>query len=314
MSDNRKFYGCLIFENRLLQADGNTFENLFFSIMIKHFPEFKKVKPYGKIGDEKNDGFIESEGKFYALYGPENISKHATVTYAQSKIEIDINGLISHWNSTYKLKEIFFVINDKNYGLPPQVHKTIQTLNNKYSTLTISLLTYVDIVNLFEQLDITKMQRILGSVIPSDTEIDLIEFEALHQIVTHLLKNWPPPQLKDSESWKEFDEKVKINHITQTGYLLDRGSHCVGTVEKFLRINVSYKVTVIRDIFVSVYEQSKIVIPDTHEYYSDSRLLYVLEHASPDTNNAAIENAMIGLIAYFFEKCDIFETEKTETP
>lgn len=307
MTEVRKLYGCMMFENRLLRADGDAFEDLFCDLMKERFPGFQKVKPYGKIGDKKNDGFIEEEGKFYALYGPEDITKDVTTRYASTKAKSDVEGLITNWSASYELKEVFFVVNDKGNGLPAPIHEIIKQLNSSYENIKVSPLTFKDIVNIFEGLEVIKMQKILGSFIPT-CDIELIQFDALGDIVQYLFSNWPNFIMKDPKVWKEFDDKIRVNGLNNTGHLLETGSYCVGTVEEFLRKNTGYKVQLLKGIFVNIYEESKVAIPDTHEHYADNRLLYVLEKASPDVNNPTIKNAMIGLLAYFFEKCDIFET------
>ena len=53
------------FKLRIHESNGNAFEDLFCDVMRASNKNFKKVKPQGRIGDRKNDGFIQSEGKYY---------------------------------------------------------------------------------------------------------------------------------------------------------------------------------------------------------------------------------------------------------
>jgi hypothetical protein len=120
--------------------------------MKSRVSSFQKVKPYGNIGDKKNDSFIPESGEFFALYGPEDINKEATVDYAKSKIKTDVTGLVNNWQNSYEIKAVYFTINDKGYGAPPQVYQVISQLQKDFEGIYIQLLTYDDIVVFSENL------------------------------------------------------------------------------------------------------------------------------------------------------------------
>ncbi len=64
----------IFFENKVRKSDGNAFEDLFTQIMNYAEPDFEQIKPWGNIGDRKNDGFIRSKGIFYQVFAPEDIN------------------------------------------------------------------------------------------------------------------------------------------------------------------------------------------------------------------------------------------------
>ena len=47
MNDNEKYFAGLQFENKLLKANGQAFEDLFTQIMTLRYDDFRKVKAYG---------------------------------------------------------------------------------------------------------------------------------------------------------------------------------------------------------------------------------------------------------------------------
>ncbi|EAM4782516.1 hypothetical protein C8470_23630, partial [Salmonella enterica] len=63
-----------MFHLQVYESDGVRFEDLFSKIMYYKSPDFQQVKPYGNIGDRKNDGFIKGQGVYYQVYAPEDAS------------------------------------------------------------------------------------------------------------------------------------------------------------------------------------------------------------------------------------------------
>ena len=50
----------ILFQNKIYKADGQVFEDIFTSIMNYSEPTFRSIKPWGNIGDRKNDGYIHN--------------------------------------------------------------------------------------------------------------------------------------------------------------------------------------------------------------------------------------------------------------
>ena len=75
MTKNQKAKARIFFENRILKADKQAFEDLFTEIMNYKEADFRSIKPWGNIGDRKNDGYIRSRGIFYQVYASEDIRK-----------------------------------------------------------------------------------------------------------------------------------------------------------------------------------------------------------------------------------------------
>jgi hypothetical protein len=108
MTPQEKIVARILFQNKIHKANGQAFEDLFTAIINYAEPEFEAIKPWGKIGDRKNDGYIKSKGLFYQVYSPEEIGK----SYAKviSKLKTDFTGLIKQWSP---VNEFYFVVNDK---------------------------------------------------------------------------------------------------------------------------------------------------------------------------------------------------------
>ena len=107
MNTNEKILAKRLFELTIHKSDGNEFEKLFSKIMSFHDDDFRLIKPWGNIGDRKNDGYIEDKGIFYQVFAPEDIRKSYLSTV--SKIVTDFTGLLTQWP---EVKEFYFLVND----------------------------------------------------------------------------------------------------------------------------------------------------------------------------------------------------------
>lgn len=112
-----KKYLSLQFWKKVHEKNGSEFQNLFSEVMQKAYPSaFQKIKPYGKLGDGGNDGYIPSKGIYYQVYAPESPAEKSSD--AAKKMVGDFNKLRSSgWNEISKIREYNFVFNDKNNGL-----------------------------------------------------------------------------------------------------------------------------------------------------------------------------------------------------
>lgn len=68
MTPEQILYARTMFQNRVLMASAQRYEDLFVAVMTKRIPGFRPIKPHGNRGDEANDGYIRRDGKFYQVY------------------------------------------------------------------------------------------------------------------------------------------------------------------------------------------------------------------------------------------------------
>lgn len=62
MNAQERSIGRVLFKNKIYEANGQAFEDIFTQTMYYAYEEFQAIKPWGNIGDRKNDGYIKSEG------------------------------------------------------------------------------------------------------------------------------------------------------------------------------------------------------------------------------------------------------------
>lgn len=90
------------------------------------FPDFKKIRPYGKRGDEGNDGYRPDEGIYYQVYSPEN--PHEKESEAARKLKKDFEKLKKTWNKISEVKTFYFVFNDKMRGVSIEIEQALTEL------------------------------------------------------------------------------------------------------------------------------------------------------------------------------------------
>jgi len=131
VDDNARAFARHMFRLKVHQADGQTYEDLFVAVMRLSDPDFQAVRPYGNVGDRKNDGFNRVTGAYYQVYAPqEYIGSEKT---ALKKLRDDFKGLKVFWEKLYAVKSFHFVLNDKYRTVGPPLHKLIGSIKKKYN-------------------------------------------------------------------------------------------------------------------------------------------------------------------------------------
>lgn len=306
LTNGDKFVARILFKNKVLQYKGQAFEDFFVSVMTKAEIGFQAVKAYGNIGDRKNDGFVRTTGTYYQVYAPNDISKEKTIEDAVKKLENDFKGLYENWNDMCKIKKYYFVVNDRYEGLPaPIIQKACELNKNPlYSDIEILTFTAKDLQRIFETLDETDMQEIVGFI--PDLSVGMIEYEALNEVVTYLLNAELPENTIGRLVVPDFAEKIIFNNLSkEIEVKLMTGSYQEGILNKYFNENPGIK-DILQKKFNALYLQACEVIVDSQENASDCRCFYILENSAPK-RTMSIFTCIWVLMAYYFSTCDIFE-------
>ena len=141
------------------EADGDGFQLLFEKVMQRTEPTFVPVRPYGNIGDRKNDGMLldESAGVIYQVYSPDDLKQSET----KKKIEEDLAGAVQHWASK-GLKRWVFVYNVRR-GLPPDIPAALVDQGRLYPGIALGHLSSDDLWERLRDLPLQKRSEVLGA-------------------------------------------------------------------------------------------------------------------------------------------------------
>ncbi len=289
-----------LFQNKIYKADGQVFEDLFTSIMSYAEKDFRQIKPWGNIGDRKNDGYIPSKGIFYQVYAPENIQNNYPEVI--KKIKTDFNGLKKQWQTIH---EFYFVVNDKYKGVNADSEQAIVKLIKDNGLNKGGFITAKDLENLLFSLNDDQIIMITGSI-PDPAKIKVLDYSILNEVIQHIMAIPLQQSEKPTLSLPDWNEKIIFNNLTATtANYLNNGYIQVNSLELYLANNSNFLADELRDKLNEIYLDEK-------ENSSGDELFWkIINKASPRIEQS-FQSAAIVILSKYFESCDIFEEPSKE--
>ncbi len=289
-----------LFQNKILMADGQAFEDIFTSIMNYAKTDFQSIKPWGNIGDRKNDGYIRTKGIFYQVFAPEDILK--SYVKVVEKIKRDFAGLLSQWEN---IKEFYFVVNDKRKGVNADCEQAIQDIKTDYNLREAGFLTVKDLENILFKLDDDQIFGIVGNI-PDPASIKRLNYSILKEVIGYIM-DLPLTSGKQANiALPDWDEKIKFNNLTDpVAKLLNNGYFQIHSLEEYLSNNSDFLADSLRDKMNDIYIQEKL------QKDGDKLFWAIVNSASPKASQM-YQIAVIVIMSKYFESCDIFKEPKRE--
>ncbi|QHV97300.1 ABC-three component system protein [Spirosoma endbachense] len=291
-----------LFKQEIYTRHGQSYEDFFVNIMRAYNSNFESVRPQGRYGDRKNDGFDRRTGTYYQVYAPENPLSREKETI--DKLCEDFAGLYNYWNSLYPVKEFFFVINDKYNGVYATVQEQYAAIENAYPGVKCaSFLAHhlEDIFLKFPLSECIKWIHLLPNIDVNDFKISILD-----DVIKHLLKEKTLISSVGFPENPDFDRKIEFNRLGKVyGSLLTTASLHEGTLENYFRVNSAFAKEDLQAKFVMLYREGKEKFADMSDG-SDQTFLHILNEAMP-VQHHGVQDAVLVLMSYFFSYCDIFE-------
>ena len=309
MRQEERYIARIQFKSKLLGANGQSFEDLVIRVLQSSKKDFRPVKPQGREGDKKNDGFIKSTGTYFQCYAPEDLTNKEKDTIA--KLQSTIGELIEFWKDISPVKEFCYVLNDKYVGVFPSIERELAQIEKTYKIKANPFLCK-DIEDEFLALSDNDIIDILGGFLPDYTCINDIDVSAIGEVINHLVNL---PYSKPKETFPDdlnFLLKIKFNNLSEHyGQLLTSASHSDYLLAQYFTYNSNFLKEDLKNVFSQLYKEGLEIINKSLEEKSDIVFDYILKKASP-RNALSIVNAVLVLMAHYFESCDIFEEPKVE--
>lgn len=303
MTQNEKLIATVLFRNRVFRSEGQAYEDLVSSVMCQAIPNFRQVKPQGRFGDKKNDGFDPTTGSYYQVYAPEDLA--TTKDKGVQKLKTDFQGLISYWNSIgMTVRSFRFVVNDKYRGVGPYFYANLNELKKLAPTVDMDIMPSNQLERIFQGLEEIQILNIIGAI-PS-VDVTMLEMDALHCVVNHIMNSDPENPVYTIPTNPNFFLKVEYNGLSD--YVKCRmlnGLISESVIEEYFTNNNNFMKDELRDRFNSYYLLSKAELTSAEP---DEIFWNIYSKALPNRANRAIANAVIALMAYYFQCCDIFES------
>lgn len=300
MNSQEKMLLRVMFKNKIYKYDGQAFEDLFTFVMNYAEKGFQSIKPWGNIGDRKNDGYVKQNATYYQVFAPEDIKKSYPNTV--KKLHADFKGLIAQWSL---VNSFYFVINDKYKGVNADAEQEIQKIKDGHGLENAAILTAKDIENKLFELEEDQIFSIVGWL-PDPSNIKNIDYSILNEVIGHIMELPIQPNIEGKVVLPDWDEKIKFNKLSDTvaGYL-NTASYQLHNLEVYLSDNSDFVADELRDKINEIYQQEKAINSGDYLFMS------MVEQLSPKLTQP-YQNTVIIILAKYFEACDIFEEPKGE--
>jgi hypothetical protein len=315
MDATSKLLARRLFRLRVHEAKGIEFQHLFEKVMQYAHRDFTPIKPHGRVGDRKNDGYIRSSGTYFQVYAPENPTQSAPD--AANKAATDFAALQTHWQGQTPIREFRFVFNDEFRGSPPPLESALAAIRSTHG-IQASVLLAKDLEDLAIGLADDQVADLLGLSIPESGPFDDVDFGLLGEVIQHVLQLKIPIRSDGILKAPEFEKKIGFNGLTvPVASLLRVASYQNEAVADYFAKNSTYARQQLRDQLNAIYVEGRSRLlaghGDTAEL-GDSVFVDLWKRMTPplakapEKQRAAAQEAALIVMAFYFEACDVFES------
>lgn len=140
-----------------LKAKGDAFQGFFEKLMLKAHPnDFLACRPWGNVGDRKNDGYLPSERILFQCYAPNEIRAADAI----KKIKEDFEGAKKYWGKDFD--EWTFVHNAPDGRLGPHIIEALTKLRQDNPKIKIGNFGYEEMLAKFRKLSLQDLDSWFG--------------------------------------------------------------------------------------------------------------------------------------------------------
>jgi hypothetical protein len=284
------------FRNAFLESKGNAFQSLFDLIMGKAYPgQFMPGKPYGNIGDQKNDGYLSSERTLFQVYAPDEMKAKK----AAEKMEEDLIGALTHWEGHFD--KWVFVYNSN--GLTPDVQRKVMELREAHPEIAIETWGWEELRLRFNSLSLDAKQSMYGPALTNEAKQNL-NAEEIQHVLDHIIASEVGVEPVD---FVLPPGKIEHNRLTKsTAGLLMMGFEKAYEVAKYFdQIGDPTYADRIANSFKEKYADLRDADPPKHPDDIFHGLAVWAGIGNTHTSGQLV--AIYTILAYFFEQCEIFD-------
>ena len=291
----RSFYG-LRFHVAFLTKRGSEFQDWFVRLARSALgPEFETVRAYGRMGDLKCDGYWVTTCTVFQCYAPDQLTARKLI----NKITDDFDGARKHWGE--KMQRWVLVHNDIR-GLPAPAVQHIDELRRTNPRIAIETWGEPELLRMKERLGLEDLEALFGHA-PSRSSTDSLGIEDLQPVIDALERIDPDPGQEPIAA--PSAEKLERNSLSGDATVLLRwGRRKEALVARYFandpRPDLGERIAEAFRIHYSTLRNSGLT--------PDEVLLQLQTHAAgSQLGLAKRQGAVLAVLSYFFERCDIFE-------
>jgi hypothetical protein len=296
----RAFYE-MAFDLAFLQKKAQEFQDFFSCIMEKRYPggDFIRIRPWGRHGDRKNDGYLRSRRMLFQVYAPDELEARKCV----AKMQEDFQGALPHWETFF---DTWVFVHNARRGLPPDVLQCILKLDKAQEGIKVVPWGFEDLREEVFRLDAPDLASLLGPI-PSRYDLLNVKYPELEWVLTRLAAESPPSEV---DLRPPSPRKMKANALSSGVHtLLTAGMQASHRVKDLFEQHHDPR---FGDRVIHTFRRKYEEIRDAGTV-GDRIFLELQEFATgglmPTPDRQA---AVLTVLAYLFEACDIFERPRDD--
>lgn len=293
------------FRIAFLEAKGDAFQHLFEKLMSKAHPnDYMACRPWGDVGDRKNDGYLPSGRVLFQVYAPNEL----TAADAIKKINEDFDGAKDHWKAYFD--EWTFVHNAFDGRLGSHVIEVLANLKKKNPKIRIGHCGYEEMLKTFRGLSLQDLESWFGPSLTMEATVN-VGYGDLAAVLKHVSVA-PVPVTSVVQDVSRG--KLEANLLSQA-------------VADFLKVGMQ-KSPLVREFFntwrhptygeqiATAFRNEYLALRDVTPILHPDEIFGRLETWAGGTVNStpAHKAAVLSVMAYLFDECEIFEDAGTVTP
>lgn len=299
MHQVQRAYYEIKFLAEFLRKPGNEFQDFFSEIMEKGYPgDFQRVRPWGNVGDRKNDGYLKSKRCLYQVYAPNSLELSKTL----AKIREDFHGALPYWRKHF---DTWTFVHNSYHGLAADVLKALLDLELANKPIQVHHCGFEELRLEVFRLDEVTLKSLLG---PAPTARDMLQIglEDLQPVLLNIARH--PPKIDDVRPVPPG--KIEANGLSEHAKaMLMLGMQGRDLVAKFFANwhDVTFGEQ-IAETFTRAYKSYQAESKDGDEIYTK---LFTFAGGQEIREPSHI-CSVAAVLTYLFEGCHIFEEPRAD--
>jgi hypothetical protein len=300
MDDLARHYYRLKFENDYLRRRGDTFQDFFADIMEKAHPgDFIRVRPWGNVGDRKNDGYLRSARMLFQVYAPNEMAAAEAI----KKINEDFAGALPHWRQYF---DTWVFVHNSEMGLGPEVTAKLLELSATHPEVKVTSWGMEELRQKVFELSDDGLAALLG---PAPTRAGLVDLglESLAPVLDQIARLPAPanPDLRPPPA-----DKIEVNMLSaHVAVLLKAGMSRAPLVRQYF-VRATNKLDELAESFRARYTQLRDEGGSPDQVFADLQAFA----GGTGVQQPAKQEAVLAVLAFFFEECEIYERVAVPEP
>lgn len=297
----RSYYE-VVFERDFLKKTASQFQDFFAEVMEKAHPwgDFIRTRPWGSQGDRKNDGYLRSARILFQVYAPNNMKEADTL----AKIDEDYLGALPHWRAFFDTW--VFAHNARN-GLSPGVEQRLLTLDAGNPSIRVRPWGFEELRKKAFTMSQAELASLFGPIALRE-DVFRVQFAELSQVLLHIAQQ---PVSPTGDMRPVSPRKLAANGLSEgVRLLLQTGMVASSRVKRFFEQHHNPE---LGDRVVQSFKQKYESLRDA-QLQPDTIFVELQLFAGGLAPAPPKQAAVLTVLAYLFEACDIFEQPRPETP